>query len=265
VVTDHDFGEIEACRSMPARRKLFGDVVRESSGMIAVSRRMEMEMRDQFPFARTFTIPNGAEPLGIEMRKRARPAELRHKRVVFSCGTFYERKGFPLLIDAFARIAGKYPDAELRIAGDGVERPEVERRILHHQLRSRVRLLGARPNREVLQEMAWSDVFALIGWDEPFATVYLEALSAAVPLICCSDGGITDVVRDGEHAAIIPPRDVAAAADALDRLLGNDRKREEMGRNALGLFETSLTWDHHAQRMMDVFESVVPERAPAIA
>ncbi len=262
LVTDHDFGEIESCRSQPGRRRVFQEVVRESSAMIAVSKRMECEIKDQFPFARTYTIQNGAEPLPRTILENPRPAELRGKQIVFSCGTFYPRKGFPLLVDAFACIAGKYPRAELRIAGDGEERTEVERRIRQHGLGSRVTLLGSQPHSCVLQEMVWCDIFALIGWDEPFATVYLEALAAAKPVVCCSDGGITDVVKNGQHGFTVSPRDLASAACAIDRLLGSDELCSRFGAAALELFETSLTWDRHARRMIDLFVEARQECLP---
>lgn len=256
-VTDHDFGEIECCRWWPRRRELFREVARGSSAMISVSRRMEREVKHQLPFARTCTIHNGAEPISREVLERLRPPELRDKLIVFSCGTFYHRKGFPLLIDAFARVARRLQKVELRIIGDGAERNRLERRIAAHGLETRIALLGARSHAEVIQEMAWCDVFALIGWDEPFATVYLEALSAGKPVVCCSDGGITDVVKNGEHGFTVPPRDIAAAANALEVLLVNRELRCRLGRSALQLFHTSLTWDRHAQRMKEIFTVMV--------
>jgi glycosyltransferase involved in cell wall biosynthesis len=261
LVTDHDFGEVESCRAFPARKRLFARVARQSSAMIAVSQRMEREIKSQFPFARTCTIPNGADPIPKAVLQNGRPAALRGKQVVFSCGTFYHRKGFPLLVDAFARVAAKFPNAELRVAGDGEERPEVEERIRQHGLASRVTLLGTLSHAEVIQEMVWCDVFALIGWDEPFATVYLEALSAAKPVLCCSDGGITDVVKNGEHGFTVPPRDAVAAAEALTLLLGSEELRRRFGAASLTLFETSLTWDRHARRMIDLFAGTL--RRPA--
>ena len=231
--------------------------------MIAVSKRMEKEIQSQFPAAHTCTIQNGADPVPGPILGNPRPPELHGKLIVFSCGTFYHRKGFPLLIDAFASIAGKHPEAVLRIAGDGKERTEIEGRIRQHGLQERVHLLGSQPHSAVIQEMVWCDVFALIGWDEPFATVYLEALSAAKPVVCCSDGGITDCIRNGEHGFTVPPRDAAAAGDALDRLLGNEAMRMKFGNSALRLFESSLTWDRHARRMIDLFSGAI-ERTPLV-
>ncbi len=257
VVTDHDFGEIAECANLPARRRFFEGVAAEASTMVAVATRMERQTRALFPDARTSTVQNGTDPIPAAFRTVPRPEHLRGKIVLFSCGAFYQRKGFPLLIEAFAQIAAQFPDAILRIAGDGDERSLIESRIAHFGLQDRVQLLGFLSHDSVLQEMCWCDAFALLGWDEPFATVFSEAMSAGKPVLCCDDGGITDVLVDEVHGLTVPPRDVPAAAFALSRLLGDGLLRSRLGRAAEALFETSLKWDHNAARMEGIFRSAV--------
>ncbi len=257
VVTDHDFGEIADCERMPGRKRFFAGIVNGASALVAVASRMERKMRELFPRARVCTVPNGTDEIPREMRERPRPEELKGKLVVFSCGAFTERKGFPLLVDAFAGVAARFPDAILRIAGDGAQRREVERSILRHGLADRVQLLGFVPRDRALQEMCWCDVFALIGWDEPFATVFSEALSAGKPVLCCDDGGITDVLRNGVHGITVPPRNLDAAAGALARLLAAPDLRESMGRAGGELFESRLRWEHNAARMEELFRAAL--------
>ena len=255
LVTDHDFDEVQCCQVWPQRRRLFEFVARKAYAMIAVASRMETAMKRISSDTRTMTIQNGTEPLPSEIVNVSRPAEWAGKLVIFSCGTFYKRKAIPSLIEAFAEIARSHPEAILRIAGDGEERALVEETIRRHGLHGHVSLLGFRPHAEVMQEMVWSDIFALIGWDEPFATVYVEAMAAGKPIICCSDGGITDVLKDGIHGLTVPPHDTSAAAAALDRLCGDPALRNVMGRAAFELFSSSLTWDSHARRMIEIFHA----------
>jgi glycosyltransferase involved in cell wall biosynthesis len=264
VVTDHDFGEIASCARFPSRRRMFTRVMKNAHTTVAVASRMEAEMKTLFPFARTRTVQNGTDPIPGPILRTPRPATHVGKLVIFSCGAFYERKGFPLLIDAFAQTAARHPEAVLRIAGDGKQRAGVEERIRSHGLQSRVHLLGFRSHKEVLQEMVWSDIFALTGWDEPFATVYSEAMSAGKPIVCCSDGGITDVLENGVHGITVPPRDPAATAAALSLLASDPGLRHRMGAAGRSLFETRLTWDHNARTMRSIFEEAVMTMRPAL-
>jgi glycosyltransferase involved in cell wall biosynthesis len=217
---------------------------------------METEVRRLFPSARTCTVVNGTDPIPSPLQQ-PRPRDISDKTIVFSCGSFYERKGFPLLIEAYSRVAGKYPESQLRIAGDGAERADIESRISYHGLQNQVILLGKLTHEDVLREMIWSDAFALLGWDEPFATVFSEAASAGKPIVCCTDGGFCDVLQNEVHGLSVPPRDVDKAARALDLILGNEDRRLEMGRAARSLFEARLKWDHNAEEMIQIFQTAV--------
>lgn len=253
VVTDHDFDEIRSCERWPDRKRLFDQITHSSSMMVAVASSMEEDLTRLFPRARTTTVHNGTESIPDSIRTIPKPNMLHGKVVLFSCGVFYERKGFPLLIEAYSRIAARYPHSVLRIAGDGVQRQEVLSQIRRHSLDKQVVLLGPLSHDDVLKEMLWSDAFVLIGWDEPFATVFSEAASAGLPIICCNDGGFSDVLQDGIHGILVPPKDVDAASIALERLIRDDMLRARMAQSAKTLFDHELHWNHNASKMRHIF------------
>lgn len=257
VVADHDFDEVEDCRVYPKRKDVFSRVATDAFRMVACAHRMEEEFKALFPEARTMTLPCGTDPVPSEAWKTPRPPEIAGKRVVFSSCAFYARKAVPLLIRSFAAIAERNPDAVLRIAGDGDERPNVESSIQETGLGDRVQLLGFVPNSRVIQEMVWADVFALVGWDEPFGVVYLEAAAAGKPSVWCYGGGVNDYFKNEEHGLAVPPKDPVATAAALDRMLTDGQARKRMGDAARHLLETQLTWDANAKAMMDVFRAAV--------
>ena len=254
VVTDHDFGEIESCARYPARRAYFRRVMGNAFCTVAVARRMEDSMRRCISEgARACTVYNGADPMPPGILERPRPPELQGKLVVLSAGLFYPRKGFPKLVEAFARVAPNFPSAVLRICGDGQDRPAVEKAVRESGVGPRVSLLGMQPHERVLQEMAWCDVFALIGRDEPFATVFSEAMSAEKPIIWPSDSGHAEVLADRINGCVVPPLAAAEAAAALASLLGNAEDRGRFGAANRALLESRFTWDANARAMVDLF------------
>lgn len=264
VVTDHAFEEIASCERFPARYDLFQEVVTAASVNVLVARRMQADMDRLFPQAHTRTVYNGVDPIPCAIRTRPRPNELQSKLIFFAAGFFYERKGFPLLVEAFKAVAQRFPDATLRIAGDGTQRAEVERVIRHCGLEGRVVLLGAIGHRQVLQEMVWADVFSLVGWDEPCATVFLEAAAAGKPIVLARDGGFNDVFESGVHGISVSPRDRAAAAEALLELAGDRERREAMGKAVFDLWERRLTWDSNSDEILQILvEATRSARLPA--
>ena len=256
VITDHMDSDILDCQRMPARKRTCGRVIEESGRNIAVRAHMEKNIRCIFPDARAQTVFNGADAPTDEMWQAPRPAEIAGKTVILSAGIFYKPKGFPALVRAWGRIAARFPDAVLRIVGEGSDRPAIEAAISELNLRERVQLVGALPHRALRQEMVWADIFALISEADPFPTVILEALAAAKPLVWPINSGINDVLDEGVQGFKVPHHDVEETARALEKLLGDAGLRARMGAASKKLSDERLTWDANAAAMRQIFAEV---------
>lgn len=261
ITLDHDFDEIEDSNLYHQRLGAMQFVADRAWAMLTVSKRMEISLKQLFSNVKILTQHNGVDPLPATLFQQPRPASFCGKLVILTCALFAERKGIPLLIEAFRQVADRHPDAVLRIIGSGPDEAKVRQTVKTFNLDERVQLVGKKSHAEVLQEMIWADCFALVGWDEPFATVYLEAMAAGKPIICCNDGGITDVMQDGVHGYTVPPKNIAATANALDRMLSSPGKRQEMGRNAQQLILETLTWDAKAKALIQLFECAVESKS----
>ena len=257
ITLDHDFDEISDCHQYPHRAAAMRTVAERAWAMLAVSNRMGKDLNTLFPNAKVLTHHNGVDLLPQHLWERPRPPELQHKQVILTCALFAERKGIPLLIEAFQQVAATHPDAVLRIVGAGSEEEKIMNTISRLNLGDRIQMLGKKLHAEVLQEMVWADCFALVGWDEPFATVYLEAMAAGKPIICCNDGGINDVICHGVHGYTVPPKDIDTTAKALHQILSDNPKRIEMGDNAQRLIQQKLTWDAKAVELLKLFETAI--------
>jgi glycosyltransferase involved in cell wall biosynthesis len=220
-----------------------------------------------------------AAPASIPATRNSLPANAPEAPplVILSCGMFYERKNFPGLIQAFNLVAAKYPQVVLRIFGDGPDRIKVEQARDASPFKDRIKMLGKVSHAEVLQQMQEAVVFALIGWREPFATVFLEAMAAGLPVIACNDGGIAEVIHSADAPALeagrstldapqpngllVPPRDIPAAARALEFLILNPEARKQIGEAARKKIEAELTWNAVAQKYLELFEEATLLRA----
>jgi glycosyltransferase involved in cell wall biosynthesis/peptidoglycan biosynthesis protein MviN/MurJ (putative lipid II flippase) len=265
LVIEHDHGEIADCERFPRRRALYDKVLTTASAVVAVAPTMSDEIERIFPWVRVVVAYNGADPPDERLSTNPRPPETRNRLVVFSAAHLYYRKGMPLLVEAFARVADRHPEAVLRIAGDGEDRPALEAAVEASGVADRIALLGRMPHHQVLQELAWADVFALIGWDEPLAVAFLEAMAAGIPLLACDDGGLAHVVMDGTEALLVPPRDVEAAATGLDLLLRDEGLRKRMGVAGRLLADRSYTWDANAKTLISAFEDALGPTEPLLS
>lgn len=146
-----------------------------------------------------------------------------------------DKKGTAYLIDAFARLATRHPEATLAILGDGPLRAALQARVAQHGLEKRVEFAGAVPHRTVRERMARASVLALpsvtaeSGDSEGLGLVLLEAAASGLPVVGTLHGGIPEAVNDGVSGHLVPERDAPRLADALDALLSDASLRRRMG------------------------------------
>lgn len=170
-------------------------------------------------------------------------------------------KGHADLIDAFGRIASRFPDAHLVLVGDGMPlMAQLQDKVAAMGLDARVHFTGRR--HDIGNVLMALDVFALATHREALGTVFIEAAAMGVPVIGTNVGGVPETMQAGVTGLLVPPRDPAALAAALATLLADPALRRRMGRAGQtrirdqGLFCA----DRAAQQVETVYGSWLAER-----
>ena len=142
----------------------------------------------------------------------------------------------------FVRVAKvihrKFPGARFVLVGDGELRPAVEAEVQRLGLQAVFRLAGWRRN--IAEVLHCLDVFVLTSLWEGLPRVYLEALSASVPVVGTRVDGATEVIEDGVNGFLAEPGDIQTLADRVMRLLAEEEERRTMserGRALPGQFD----------------------------
>jgi glycosyltransferase involved in cell wall biosynthesis len=139
-------------------------------------------------------------------------------------GRLTAQKSLRVALDAVAAVDG----VQLLIAGEGDERPALERDIAELGLDGRVRLLGAQPRARVVELFAAADASLLSSSWENFPHTVVEALAAGTPVLATATGGVAEVVHDGENGLLVPLGDAGALAGAIRRFFGDDGLRARL-------------------------------------
>jgi glycosyltransferase involved in cell wall biosynthesis len=190
--------------------------------------------------------------------------------VVVAVGRLVEKKGFGDLVDACALLAARGRDFRCRIAGAGSLGPALQVQIDRHRLRGRVELIGPRPQNEIAREMQKASVLAapcVVAEDgdrDGLPNVIQEALALGTPVVTTAVTGIPEVVPDGERGLLVPERDPAALAAAIDRLLADPAERVRLASAARRFMEAEFDIHRNTVRRREVFRAAV-ERGPAPA
>jgi glycosyltransferase involved in cell wall biosynthesis len=190
-----------------------------------------MLVDDGVPAARTTTVHEGID---VEHVAAAPPVNVHeafwlphHAPVVGNVAALVAHKGQRHLVDAAHLVVREIPDARFVILGEGELRETLERQIREHHLEKHVLLPGFRP--DVLGCIKGFDLFVMSSVTEGLGTSLLDAMACSRAIVATRAGGIPEVVEDGVNGCLVPPRDHAALAQAIVRLLKDDAARKRMG------------------------------------
>ncbi|HUQ39307.1 MAG TPA: glycosyltransferase family 4 protein [Acidimicrobiales bacterium] len=203
-------------------------------------------------------------PLDDEARAaaRARFGIPTDARVVANVNRLVPRKGFDVLLEAGARLATTRPDLVLAFGGAGRDRQRLDK--LAARTGAPVRMLGRIPDDDLPAFHAMADVFATPcrnRWggleQEGFGVVFLEAAASGVPQVAGASGGAHEAVEDGVTGLVVDrPRDPAAVARAIAKLLDDADLRRRMGAAARGRAVAEFSWDGQAAKFTGALAGV---------
>ncbi len=185
-------------------------------------------------------------------------------RMVFACRQLFPRKGIRFLIEAVAILRAKYPDISLIIAGDGFERPVLEKLAKDLKIADRTQFLGWVANKDLPQYFRASRVSVIPSLEEGFGIPAAEAMGCEIPVVASDAGGLPEVVDNGVTGFIVPKGDCAALAKAIDKVLGDENLRTAMGKAGRVRALARFDWDRTVERFNSVYEGVLG-LAPAAA
>jgi glycosyltransferase involved in cell wall biosynthesis len=198
-------------------------------GMISVSEAAAQAAAhsERFPRERMRVIWNGED---LELYRPGPslvrgPLGLGPEACVITCVAGLDPvKDHGTLLEAFARVAPRHPQAVLLLAGDGPERGSVERRAA--PFGGRVRVLGQRD--DIPDLLRATDIYVQTSTTEGFSNAILQAMATALPVVATRVGGNPELVTS-DCGLLLPPRDPAAVAEGLGALVADAQRRRALG------------------------------------
>ncbi len=174
---------------------------------------------------------------------------------LLAMGRLVHKKGFDLLIQAFASLSPEFPQLQLLIAGDGQERQSLQGLLDRLELRDRVKLLGFTDRQQTIRLFLGCEFFVLSSRIEPFGIVVLEAMAAGKPVLATRSGGVVDLVQPGVNGLLVEPQ-AQALADGMRVMLSHPDETRRMGERAAESIQKH-TWAAVTEEFLQVFADVV--------
>lgn len=192
-------------------------------------------------------------PVAVAPSPRA-PRESTETVTALFLGRVGERKGIPELLAAVAALPEDVRDRlQVVIAGDGNVDHWRERardlRVAHA-----FQFLGWVGPEECTGLLADADFFVLPSHEEGLPMAMLEAMGVGRAVLVTPVGAIGEVIRDGHNGLLVPPGDVPALTEALQRLITDDDLRHRIARAGSDT-AADLNVDQWRARLVDIWRA----------
>jgi len=180
---------------------------------------------------------------GLDLATFPYAPEGRPARRIIAVGRLSRHKGFDYLLRAVHELARRGAPVEAELIGDGEERATLQALAQDLGIAAQVAFRGYLPFSEVREAMSRATVLVhpSDGLGDGLPNVLREAMAVGTPVIASDVAGIPEALDDGRCGVLVPPKDVARLADAIDALLRDDERRRRFA--ALGRRRTEDLFD----------------------
>ena len=171
---------------------------------------------------------------------------------IIHCGGITLRKGVHYLLQAFYEL--NLPDAELWLIGSMSKEMQP---FLRRYDNGKVFHKGPYPQKELYKHYSQGSVFVIMSIEEGLAMVQPQAMACGLPVICTTNTGGEDIVREGIDGFIVPIRNMEALKEKLFYLYENPDICKAMGQSARQRVSEGFTWDDYGERMIQAYKKCV--------
>ena len=259
--------------SNPLRKLMYRLIDRVTDPMVdrwLVLNRLSVEVLERdhgIPRERIGIIPNGIE---VERFAPGRTDPLRLRRelglsadtpLIGALGRLTWEKGFDTLLAALPAVLSRRPGAHLVLAGDGPLMAALQAQAARLGVAERCHFLGFRA--DVPDVLAALDVAVLSSVIEGMPMALLEAMAAGIPTVTARVPGAVDLVDDGVNGLLVAPRDPAALAGGINRLLDDPDLAARLASAARAAVLRDYTVGRMVERTVALYERLLAEQGAA--
>ena len=208
--------------------------------------------KNKISILHNFAKPN-VKPSREEVLRLRQQLGLADEQVIITIGRMSAEKGHADLLNALAVMeqVPNLPNYRLVLVGDGPEEETLRRQASKLGITERIVMPGFQRN--VAPYYAMATIFALPSHSEGSPNVVLEAMSAGLPIVATTVGGVPEILEHEKTALLVTPRNPELMATALVQVLGSEELRRRLGSSAETEVQAAYTLDAYKRRLASFY------------
>lgn len=250
--------EFTLAKRIPAGNSLFATLLGFADRITAISTFTKKQIQDLRPVS-VDIIPFGATVQSVNVSSHREPIrEKNNKRVLF-VGRLIDRKGVEYLIRAISMVQKK-KRVQLDIVGNGSLYTHLFSLVKDLHIDDSVRFYRQISRKQLAALYDACDVFVLPsiadrwGDTEGLGVVLIEALLFRKPVIASRVGGIIDIIKHEKTGLLVPEKNSAALADAIVRVLADQKGSRLMGERGYRYVSAAYDWNRIMKKLLKMYE-----------
>lgn len=252
----HGKGIKKYCESNYFKRVLFKKVF-QNADVICLTNKLTKDI-ENVSSAQPFIVPNG-----IPIQKESLNTIIRNNCIpmILYLSNYKESKGILILIDALTILKAQGLNFNARLVGGPSDLSilDLTNYIKDKNMEENIEVVGPLYDDKKYSEFKEADIFVFPTFysNETFGIVNLEAMQFGLPIITTDEGGISEVVINGQTGFVIEPKNSHELINKLALLINDKKMREEMGIRGKDMFFQHYTLQHFEKNLKEVFETIL--------
>ena len=176
--------------------------------------------------------------------------------ILGNVGSFEERKGQVVLLEALKKMKEKLPDVHLMLVGDGPDEEMLKQKVNEMELENSVSFFPFTSTPQLIFEII--DILVLSSlYKEGLPNVLLEAMSMELPVVSSNLAGVPEIVKNGETGFMVTPGDVDELSEAVIKLWSDKDAYNIMAKSARKLMEDKFDKKRQFGEFLDYFKQLI--------
>lgn len=225
-----------------------------TSSIVAISAATKEALAEFEWFRRSSieVIYNGIETTTPTNTRINNELNLSEQNIVFGTITRFDTiKNLPMMVNAFAKVYNKYPNARLLLVGDGDQKPDIEALVEQLKLGKAVIFTGFQTDTRKFMSMI--DVYILSSFSEGTSMTLLEAMSFSTCCVVTAVGGNVELIQHDLNGLVVESDNTPQLSEALLHLANDETTRKRLGSEAKNTFDEKFALDQMIQSYKDVY------------